>query len=276
MSQAVTTTGILVKRRPRTLTLVSSSVANPSVITTSEPHGYKNGDAVTIAGHTGSTPSINNSYSVTRIDERHFSIPVNVTVGGTGGTVAPQVAVTSSSVANPSVITTPVAHGFVTGDRVTITGHTGSTPSINNTYAITVLSSTTFSIPVNVTVGGTGGNATAYMTIGELTKVTPAAFSRNKLESSTHNDGTESNVLGMLRQADAGMTINYLADDATHQAVLRDMMYNVKNDWLILFPSGVQQYGPARVQLFRIAEANVDGIQSADVALTWAGPVTQA
>jgi hypothetical protein len=65
--------------------------------------------------------------------------------------------ITSSSVANPTVITTSAAHGWNSGDVVSIQGHTGSTPTINSTYTITVTSTTTFTIPVNVTVGGTGG-----------------------------------------------------------------------------------------------------------------------
>jgi hypothetical protein len=69
------------------------------------------------------------------------------------------VAVTSSSVASPSVITT-ATHGLVSGQSVTIAGHTGSTPDINGTHIVTVINATTFSIPVNVTVGGTGGTVT--------------------------------------------------------------------------------------------------------------------
>lgn len=66
--------------------------------------------------------------------------------------------IVSSSVANPTVITASAAHDLLTGASVTITGHAGSTPSINGTHIVTVLSPTTFSIPVNVTVGGTGGS----------------------------------------------------------------------------------------------------------------------
>lgn len=68
------------------------------------------------------------------------------------------VPIASSSVANPSVITTPVAHRLTTGDTVLISGHTGSTPSINGEHAVTVTGEFTFTIPVNVTVGGTGGS----------------------------------------------------------------------------------------------------------------------
>lgn len=67
------------------------------------------------------------------------------------------VSVTSSSVANPSVITTGSAHGLTSGNKVVIAGHSGSTPDINGEHVATVLTSTTFSIPVNVTIGGTGG-----------------------------------------------------------------------------------------------------------------------
>ncbi len=72
----------------------------------------------------------------------------------TGQQVVP---ITSSSVANPSVITTTVPHGLTNGQLVLIAGHAGSTPSINGVHVATVISTTTFSIPVNVTVGGTGG-----------------------------------------------------------------------------------------------------------------------
>lgn len=68
--------------------------------------------------------------------------------------------IVSSSVANPTVITTEDAHEYVTGNTATIADHEGSAPTIAGDYVLTVLSSTTFSIPVNVTVAGTGGTAT--------------------------------------------------------------------------------------------------------------------
>lgn len=75
-------------------------------------------------------------------------------------TTAPQrvVPITSSSVANPSTITTPVPHGLTSGDTVLISGHTGSTPTINGERTVTVTGTFTFTIPVNVTGGGTGGS----------------------------------------------------------------------------------------------------------------------
>lgn len=68
------------------------------------------------------------------------------------------VAIATSSVANPTVITTSASHFVDVGQSVVIAGHSGSTPAINGTHTVlSVLSATTFTIAVNVTVGGTGG-----------------------------------------------------------------------------------------------------------------------
>lgn len=64
--------------------------------------------------------------------------------------------ITSNSVANPTVITTPTPHGRSTGDIIQVFD-SNSTPSIDGQQEITVLSPTTFSVPVNVTVAGTSG-----------------------------------------------------------------------------------------------------------------------
>lgn len=57
----------------------------------------------------------------------------------------------------PGVVTTSVAHGFETGNRVSI-GSTNSTPSINGNYVITAISPTQFQIPITVTGSGNAGN----------------------------------------------------------------------------------------------------------------------
>ncbi len=68
-------------------TITSSSVANPTVITTSANHPFANGDVVNIQGHTGSTPAVSGSYTISNVTATSFTVPVNVTGGGTGGTV---------------------------------------------------------------------------------------------------------------------------------------------------------------------------------------------
>lgn len=69
------------------------------------------------------------------------------------------VVISSSSVANPTIIVTSEVHGVVSGQTVTIADHIGSTPAISGAYTATVVSTTSFSIPVTVTVGGAGGTA---------------------------------------------------------------------------------------------------------------------
>lgn len=71
--------------RSGTVSITSSSVANPSNILCTG-HGMVSTESTTIVGHSGSTPDINADHVITRIDDDNFTIPVNVTVGGTGGT----------------------------------------------------------------------------------------------------------------------------------------------------------------------------------------------
>lgn len=97
------------------------------------------------------------------IDRRRVAHPP------TSALVLQALAIATSSVANPSVITTTTPHWLITGDTVTMAGHAGSTPSINAAHVVTVLSPTTFSIPVNVTVGGAGGTATLTTAVEPIT-----------------------------------------------------------------------------------------------------------
>jgi hypothetical protein len=117
---------------------------------------------------------------------------------------------------------------------------------------------------------------TNWVTIGEITEVDPGGMSRNKIETSTHNDGSESHVLGILRQADPTFKINYVASDSTHIDILSDIAGNIKNAWQILFPSSKMRTGFAFVQMFKFDVAPVDGKQGASLAITWAGTVTEA
>jgi len=68
----------------------------------------------------------------------------------TSATTAPANAITGVTTANPGVVTTTSAHGLTTGQLVAINGVAGATQA-NGVWVVTVLSTTTFSIPVNVT-----------------------------------------------------------------------------------------------------------------------------
>jgi hypothetical protein len=67
--------------------------------------------------------------------------------------------IVSNSLANPTVVTTLAPHGLANGDRVFFTASTTSNPLLTATpyQVVTVISPTTFSVPVNVTTAGTAG-----------------------------------------------------------------------------------------------------------------------
>jgi hypothetical protein len=62
------------------------------------------------------------------------------------------IAIETITVANPTVITTSVPHSLTSGVTYTIAGTT-TTPTVNGAQVVTVTSPTTFTVPVNVTVG---------------------------------------------------------------------------------------------------------------------------
>jgi hypothetical protein len=141
-------------------------------------------------------------------------------------TTVPVTAITSSSVANPSVITCPRPHGLANGDKVVIAGHSGSTPSINAEYVATVLDTLRFTIPVNVTVGGTGGTVKRVSTqLGgagylQLTALTLGGYTnlackvRHSQDDATYADlvtFTVRTAIGAERVAVAGNVYRHLA-----------------------------------------------------------------
>lgn len=72
------------------------------------------------------------------------------------------VAISSVSAANPAVVTTSRVHGRATGDKVYIYD-SDSTPSIDGERTVTVLTTKTFSVPVNVTAAGTAKGTVSWM-----------------------------------------------------------------------------------------------------------------
>lgn len=67
--------------------------------------------------------------------------------------------IVANTLANPTIVSTLAAHGLATGDTVFFTNSTTSVPLLTATpqEVVTVLSPTTFSVPVNATTGGTAG-----------------------------------------------------------------------------------------------------------------------
>jgi hypothetical protein len=94
--------------------------------------------------------------------------------------------ITTNTVANPTVITV-AGHGLIDQREVVIAGNTTSTPTINGTFVATVIDEDTFSIEVNVTVGGASdGTMTSESgTIGQPKHVTYYSTPRFVISSIT-------------------------------------------------------------------------------------------
>jgi len=73
--------------------------------------------------------------------------------------ILPEYTISTISVDTAAVVTTSEAHGLTSGQSVDITG-TNSTPVIDGTRVVTVLSATTFSVPVTTSGAGSAGTVT--------------------------------------------------------------------------------------------------------------------
>lgn len=127
---------------------------------------------------------------------------------------------------------------------------------------------------------GDGAVPENFVTVAELVTLTPAPFSRNEVEVSTHNAGTDAKILGMLRRGQVTGTCNWVPTDPTHgstgSGMLADILANVKRNWRITFPpNGFPHFTmPARVQLFELQEMTTDAPMQFGFALTIDGAIT--
>jgi hypothetical protein len=130
----------------------------------------------------------------------------------------PAVAIATSSVANPTHIAS-TAHGMVNGDSVLIAGHSGSNPAINGAYTVTRISNDEYTIPVNVSTGGTGGTGTKtstnYGAVAYLQAFSCASGSATFKVKGSSDGSTYADVTGLAFAAVTGRTIERVATAAT-------------------------------------------------------------
>jgi hypothetical protein len=134
----------------------------------------------------------------------------------------------TTSVAAGDLINTSAPHGLSAGDTVLISGHSGSTPSLNGIQTVLAITSPTqFSITTDITVGGTVGTLVqaksnlggagylevTSLTLGTWTSVT--IIFRHSVDNSTFADllsMTTRTVFGAERKVLAPGPVNrYLA-----------------------------------------------------------------
>lgn len=137
----------------------------------------------------------------------------NITVSGL------PISFSSSTKANPCVVTTAVPHQLVNNRKVSISSHTNS--EINGEHIVTVISPTTFSIPISTTVTGTGGSfvtldndfddikACYNATILKLNNDTGLALSNY---TQVINDTIQEAVIIKVDKDHSEITLNYAPD----------------------------------------------------------------
>ncbi len=172
----------------------TSTASSTTVVVRSVGHGLTTGDIVTLAGNTDAISGIPSSdlvgnFTITNIDADHYSIQVATTAGATvsGGGNATAVTATArqshTTIGHTITVTTPSAHGFTTGDTVTLAGVAGSgSPAtvdgvplseINTAHVITVVDSTHYTFTTTTATKGFGVTDTSA---GAETN-TPSPFS---------------------------------------------------------------------------------------------------
>lgn len=126
---------------------------------------------------------------------------------------------------------------------------------------------------------GDGAAPEVFVTVAEIVTLKPPQLSRNEIDVSTHNEGQEAKILGMLRKGQVTGTLNWVPTDPTHsdvaQGILADILANRKRNWRITYPpSGLPHWTfPGRVQLFDPQEVTTDAPLQIAFGLTIDGAI---
>ena len=199
-----------------TFSISAISTANPTHLTVNQD--IPSGSIVTII-NTSTTPATVGTFTWTRVDATHGTIPVNVTnvatgtgtgtiVAASGGTfdiparVPTSHAITAATVANPTVITCATA--VLDGSVVVISG-SDSTPKIDGTWTAHYIDSTHFSINANVLSAATTGTVVTLDAPTGLTALRVMSFAMTARGGSGTGAGTIINL-----EDTSGVVVGYV------------------------------------------------------------------
>ena len=127
---------------------------------------------------------------------------------------------------------------------------------------------------------GDGATPENFVAIAEIVNLKAPGLSRNEIDVSIHNAGSDAKILGMLRKGQVTGTLNWVPTDPTHSSatggILSDIVTNTKRNWRITFPpNGLPHWTfPGRVQLFDPQDAGVDAALQVAFAMTIDGDIT--
>ena len=153
------------------------------IITTPSPHGYQNGQQVSVEGVLGNTAA-NGTFEIAVLSATKFYLLGATgngawTGGGTvtgllsGNSISGVSVVTGASDAAPIEITTATPHGYQEGQQVSVAGVLGNTAA-NGTFTITVTGPTSFTLNGSAGNGAwtSGGTVTGQFPTAEQTAIT--------------------------------------------------------------------------------------------------------
>lgn len=132
----------------QTLAISAISAATAAVVTVSSTAALVDGETYLIAG-TNSTPVIDGARRITILSGTTFSVPITTSGTGSSGTVTYGAVVTVASTAT------------LVGGRYYLFAGSNSTPTIDGQHPVTILTGTTFIVPVQTTGAGSAGTITA-------------------------------------------------------------------------------------------------------------------
>jgi hypothetical protein len=198
-NDALSNAGAVVATRGR----AGSSVT----IVTSTPHNLTNNQYVTISNMDSAAATLNGAYAVTVISPTVFKY--TTTASANVGTVAgTSTVLTRGRVGTLATIVTAAPHGFSNGASIVVSGMDSDATSLNGTYTIAVVNTTTFTY----TTVTTGNISTANVNAGSGSIVIQGGFARVTRSIPSTADSGFFTAGGSLPFADASGTAS-VSDD---------------------------------------------------------------
>ncbi len=137
--------------------------------------------------------------------------------------LSPTSNITAISSTNPATITTSIAHGLVNADTIVISGSNSPT-NIDGKYAVTVISSTQFTIPIDLSAMSVGSYTAAY------SKLIDVEFSENDNKSNRI-------FYSKLNQPEAVPIVNYFDVGDSDKEILR--IYPLRDSLFVFKEEGL-------------------------------------
>ena len=144
---------------------------------------------------------------------------------GSGGSATSPKTITGSAVGDPFTVIEATAHGFKTGDFVTIAGVTGTGAAVplNKTHRVALtLDANHFAVEAVTTATGSGGTATGiaetFATLAEVGDIKGPELTRDDIDATTHDspDDFEELLSGLKKSGNVTFKVNWNPSNPTH------------------------------------------------------------